>query len=291
MADAPTVVELRESRKRTTGLRPSAELVYRVDGTFEDAEARSAVEGVAPITYDGMVLNYIELEPMEDSGVGRWRATAHYTYPGGVKQPEPPPRAPGETTISIDTTGGTQRMTQSLENIARLPLLSAPDLKGAVGLTPDGPEGVEIYVPTFKYQETRSIPAAYVTEDYIRLIKLLTGKANSEPFRIFNAGECLFIGATMNYRSGTDLWEITYQFLGSDNRSDFTVGGISVLYKAGWDYLWVMYKDQVVYDTDGTTPVDLVKQPKYVYIERVYDFVDLNQLDLDVPEAPEPEEE
>jgi hypothetical protein len=90
---------------------------------------------------------------------------------------------------------------------------------------------------------------------------------NNDPFRGFDPGEVLFLGAT-GIRRGDgrdDLWEITYRFAVSQNRTAFTVGSIPVGGKLGWDYMWVRYADEVD-DTAG----QVVKRPAAVYIEKVY---------------------
>ena len=50
-----------------------------------------------------------------------------------------------------------------------------------------------------------------------------------------------------------------------ENRTSFTVGGISVGSKLGWDYMWVRYADEV-----DDTVKQVVKKPVAVYIEKVY---------------------
>jgi hypothetical protein len=72
-----------------------------------------------------------------------------------------------------------------------------------------------------------------------------------------------------------DLWEITYRFAVSQNRSSFTVGGIAVATKLGWDYLWVRYADEV---DDALKQV--VKKPVAVYIEKVYYGTDFSGLGI-----------
>lgn len=65
---------------------------------------------------------------------------------------------------------------------------------------------------------------------------------------------------------GAEVWEITYRFAGSPNRSGLTVGPIIGISKKGWEYMWVRYAD-----SEDTVAKAIVKKPVAVYIERVHD--------------------
>jgi hypothetical protein len=151
---------------------------------------------------------------------------------------------------------------------------TAPDFGGAIVVTHDNVEGVDITVPVYNFSETHYLSAATVTTAYRDTLFQLTGKVNNGSFRGLAAGQCLFRGASGS-RRGTDSeddWEITYKFAGSPNRTGITVGTISGIAKKGWEYMWVRYADA----EDANT---LVKQPVAVYVEEVYedgDFDDLN---------------
>ena len=159
----------------------------------------------------------------------------------------------------------------------------APDFKGAIGVTTDGVEGVDITVPVFSFAVTRYMAPASVTTAYVGNLYQLTGKVNSGNFTVtldngvtlsFNAGECLFLGASGSKRGDED-WEITFRFAGSPNKTNLTIGDITVPAKAGWEYLWVRYSDQ----EDGDAKA-LVKRPIAAYVEKVYDAGNLSLLGL-----------
>lgn len=177
-----------------------------------------------------------------------------------------PPTEVGESSFSFDTSGGTQHVTQSLATVHRYAASgTAPDFGGAVGVTHDNVEGVDITIPVYSFAETHYLAASFVTQAYKGTLFNLTGKVNSGSFKGLAAGECLFLGASGSKR-GADDWEITYRFAGSPNRTGLVVGPISGIAKKGWEYMWVRYAD-----SEDVAAKAIVKKPIAVYIERVYD--------------------
>ena len=139
--------EVVESHNWRTGDRPSVMLVHTLDGTASDTAAK------APAAYEGYARDQISLEPeWVDSGAntGRWNVVT-YIPPDGQ---EP---ATGESVCSFDTGGGTQHVAQALGTVSRsVPAgKTAADFKGAIGVTDDAVEGVDITVPSFSYPTQR----------------------------------------------------------------------------------------------------------------------------------------
>ncbi len=256
-----TLTEKLDSRRSVTGENASIELVYILTGTASDLTAKQLVANSTAANYDGLVRQSIDIEPEwvdTVSGDGRWIATVRY----GVK---PPPEV-GESSFSFDTGGGTQHITQSLSTVGRHAASgTAPDFKGAIGVTHDNVEGVDIAVPVYSFSETHYLAAAVVTPAYRGTLFNLTGKVNNGSFKGLAAGECLFLGASGSKRGDGD-WEIAFRFAASPNRTNINVGGITVPAKKGWEYMWVRYADAE--DADSKT---LVKRPIAVYVEKVYE--------------------
>lgn len=254
--------ERARSREQTVSYdRPTAELQYLVTGTDDELLVRAAVQGEAPAFYQGMPFQHYTISP---GGNGTWEATVQY----GLREE----KKPGESSYSFDTGGGTQHITQSIATIAKHapPGKTPPDCKGAIGVTSDSVDGVDITVPVYQFTETHYIPIAAVTNAYKGKLFLLTGKTNNGPFRMFAAGEVLFLGASGGQR-GYEDWEITFRFAASPNATGLTVGDITAIDKKGWEYLWIRYEDAESEDA-------LIKQPVGVYVEQVYeeaDFADL----------------
>ncbi len=257
-----TLTEKLDSRKWTTGDNASVEMVYILTGTSDDVTAKNLIASSTAGTYNGLVRQSIQIEPEwvdTTTGDGQWIATVRY----GIR----PPTEVGESSFSFDTSGGTQHITQSLATVHRYgaPGMTAPDFGGAVGVTHDNVEGVDITVPVYSFSETHYLDAAVVTLAYKGTLFNLTGKVNSASFKGLAAGECLFLGASGS-RRGAEDWEITYRFAGSPNRSGLVVGPITGISKKGWEYMWVRYAD-----SEDAAAKAIVKKPVAVYIERVYE--------------------
>jgi hypothetical protein len=257
----PTLTEKIDSREWTTGDRTSVTLHYILDGTADDLEARTLLLSNTPTSYDGLVRDECTLEPIVVDTVtntGMWACTVRYV--SGDRQPP----AVGESVFSFDTGGGTQHITQSLSTVGRYPG-DAPNFEGAIGVTHDSVEGIDITVPVYHFSETHYIAAATVTEAYKGVLFNLTGKVNSSSWKGFAAGEVLFLGAAGSKR-GTDDWEITFRFAASPNRTNLTVGSITGINKKGWEYLWVRYAD-----AEDAGSHMLIKKPVAAYVEKVYE--------------------
>ncbi len=265
---AVEVVEKFESRMITTGTNPSVELRYVIRGTNDDVEARNALVAFSPATYDswGSGWFYLPRESISVQPVGDllWEGVVRY----GPFTPT------NESTFAFDTGGGTQHITQSKQTVAKYPAGTAPDFKGAIGVTNDSVEGVDITVPVYQFSETHYLPDETVTPAYRLTLFQLTGRVNAGAFKGFNAGEVLFLGASGSRRGYGD-WEITFRFAASPNVSNLTIGDITGIDKKGWEYLWVRYAD-----SEDAAAKALVKKPLAVYIERVYDNGDMSLLGI-----------
>ncbi len=264
------VLEKFESRQVTTGNNPSVELRYTIRGTNDDVEARSNLVATAPSFYDPygggwffLPRDTITVQPVGDL---LWEGIVRY---GTI-----PPT--NESVFSFDTGGGTQHITQSRQTVESYAPSgqTAPDFKGAIGVTNDSVEGVDITVPVYQFSETHYLPDETVTPAYRYVLFQLTGKVNSAAFKGFGQGEVLFLGATGSKR-GTGDWEVSYRFAASASVNNLTIGEITGIDKKGWEYLWVRYAD-----ADDDTAKALVKKPIAVYIEQVYADGDFSLLGI-----------
>ena len=261
----PTLTEKLESREWSTGDRPSVTLHYLLAGVSDDLSAKTLLINSTATAYDGLVRESIEFEPVwvdTTANDGLWDVRVRYVAPER-KDPEPgdPPQ------FSFDTSGGTQHTTQSLSTISKTAPAgkTAPDFKGAIGVTHDSVEGVDITVPVYAFSETHYFDDAFVTNAYKGTLFNLTGKVNNAAFKGTAAGECLFLGASGSKR-GTDKWEINFRFAASPNKTNIIVGDITVPAKKGWEYLWVRYAD-----AEDETAKAIVKKPVAAYVEKVYE--------------------
>ncbi len=248
------------SRPFTVGVRDSGrELVFDIQDAADEAEVLSLLEATAPASYRGLLLDSFAGEPVTDI---LWKGTARYV------------RLEDGNEYTFDTSGGTQHLTQSLGTVNAYALsgLTPADFRGAVGVSDDRVEGVDIVSPKFDFSETHIFENSFVDLGYKQLLFRMTGKVNDASFKGLAAGECLFMGAAGTIKGDT-RWSITFRFSGSANASGFDVGDITGVDKDGWDYLWIRYADSV----DDSAKC-LVKQPISCYVERVYPRADFSTL-------------
>jgi hypothetical protein len=265
-----TVEERDTSRTITSGANPAVELRFVVRGVGtdpakeDDEEALEALQAAAPADFLNLPRRDVRLEPVriDEGAEGVWDGEA--TYAPAQQENEPPQQ--GESVFSFDTGGGTQHITHSQATVATFAPLgaTAPDFQGAIGVTADSVEGVDIVVPVYQFTETHVFADAAVTDIFKTTLMFMTGRVNSDAFRGFAAGSVLFLGAAGSRRGDGD-WEITFRFAVSPNLSAINVGPITNIAKKGWEYLWVRYED-----TEDAGAQSIVKRPVAAYVERVY---------------------
>ena len=263
------VAELVESRERTGGDNPTVTRVYGITGTPDDTAAKTAMMAFAPATHDGLIKVDGDVDPVfvdTVNGIGRWEGRVPYKTPENIRP------AVGDSSYTFETSGGTQHITQSRSTVASYG--NAPDFKGAIGVTRDGVEGVDIATPQYKWSERHILPAATVDAAYKAALFWLTGKVSDGPFKGFAPGEVLFLGSSGSKR-GDDDWEVSFSFVASPNMTGIIVGDIVDIAKDGWHYMWVLYED-----TEDDAAKALVKTPLAVYIEEVYEEGDLTALGI-----------
>ena len=269
-----------DSRKWVTGDNPSVELVYILTGTSDDVSAKTLATNSTAATYQGLVRQSIEVQPEwvdTNTTDGSWIVTVRY----GLKTPP----VVGQTRIKFSTTGGTQHVTQSRSTVNRYAPAgkTAPDFKGAIGVTHDAVEGVDIAAPVFKFQVSK----IFASEGAPSLGDLynLTAKVNSGTFTVTDtvtgrsitlaAGECLFEGAQDGGDREDGSFELQFDFAGSPNRTGITVGSITGIVKKGWEYLWVRYAD-----SEDAAAKAIVKRPVAAYVEQLFESGDFSALRL-----------
>ncbi len=271
-----TVEERFGSPRWTDGDSPSAELLFGIFVTEGEDESavKTAFEAEVPDEFDGMPRRSVRIE---QTGQKFWEGEATYSYVAISSSP-PEPEA-GQSVYSFSTGGGTQRITQSKETIEAYgrPGKTPKDFKGAINVTANGAEGVDIVVPVYQFRETHYFADEDVDDTYKGKLFNLTGKTNETAFGPFEAGEVLFLGSDGTKRGGAtgELWEITFSFAASPNAEGIVVGDIDGIEKKGWEYLWVYYEPEEDDDAGG-----LSLRPASVYVERVYDAGDFGDLGI-----------
>jgi hypothetical protein len=247
------------------------DFTYVVLGTTSELEAANAALSAAPLVYlvNDEVLVRQEVSP-EVTGPESWEVTVHYG-PEDEKQSEEPPE-PGTWQFSFDTTGGTHKITQSLQTLwkgERSLSNPAPDLRGAINYDGKKVAGVEMVVPKLEFSITAYYRSHEVTTAFMRNVARHTGKVSNDAWLGFAAGEILFLGGTgqgdIPLVSGQRVKpvSVTVKFAASENRQNIKVGEIIVPEKKGWQYLWVKYEK--LEENGLVFPV-----PVHAYVEQIY---------------------
>jgi hypothetical protein len=226
---------------------------------------------------------------LEYLGDDAWHLEVNYVKEGGADNPDEPD--PLRRSRSFDTGGATTHITQAQgDPPERRYGVNAPDQKGAIGVDNDSVQGVDIVIPNLTWTETYDVPSTYVTTDYVKNLSRITGTVNDAAFRGFAAREVLFLGASgsqdWDEKKGDGPWTLSFKFVANANAGSgatippLTVGSIGNIQKDGHEYLWVRYEDNVENDS-------LIKEPKHVYVNKVYRDEDFSQLGIGgVPPSP-----
>lgn len=175
--------------------------------------------------------------------------------------------------ISFDTSGGTQHISQSYATRGRyaLPGKTAPNHNGAIGVSDGNIDGCDTIAPQLGFSMSKQLTGVLNT-NFLKMLATMTGKVNATAFQGFAPGEVLFEGASGS-KQGKGDWDVTYKFKASPNVDSLSVGGISVGAKRGWDYFWVQYIEQ----TDSESKM-MKKVPFAAFVEVVYKEADFSPL-------------
>jgi len=239
---------------------------YIIEGTDDEFAAEAALGTATSTVVGGLIKKEVSITDR----------LSEFVWAGEVSWGKLEPKETGDSSFSFDTGGGTQHITQALATVASHapPGKTAPNFKGAVGVSDGSVDGVDITVPIYNFSETHYLDVATVDAAYKLTLFNLTGTVNSLSFKGFAAGEVLFQGASGSLRQH-DQWEITYKFAASPNATGLTVGDITAINKGGWEYLWVRYRED-----EDTAAKTLARRPVAAYVEQVYPLTDLNQLGI-----------
>lgn len=237
------VYELATSRQRTISWDGAdTALEFIASGSTNDALIYPAVIALSPKTYTvlgptGFPVRLrrkdVTLDPL---GADYWKAAVAYGFQAGTAddlsdEPDFDDTAHLGPEWNFETTGGTQHITQSLETISRTAIAggTAPDYKGAIGVTRDSVAGTDIVAPKLEFSCT--LQKAFINLPYLRGLARCTGKTNAAKWYGFEIGEVLYLGATGSAKPG-ERFSVTHRFAAGENLSNIVVSG-SQLYLTG----------------------------------------------------------
>jgi hypothetical protein len=230
------------------------------------------MEDYAPryVIADGAGIYWVR-KRLQVNGIGNAYFDTTATYE--TLQPKPPQQnqqqndfQPGS--LAWDTTGHTEHITQSLKPETRIPA-GETDFQGAINVSGDSVQGIDVVRPSLRYSETWILPAQVaVSCGFVGAVYRLTGTVNLNQFRCFAPGEALFMGARAQwqgdqpYVSATFDWEARPN--GNVNLPYMPGVGELQMEKKGWEYVWVRYQPEA----DGG---QLIRKPIAIYKDVVYE--------------------
>jgi hypothetical protein len=245
--------------------------------------------GVVPFDPQSVDVTYL------GPGVCEWICTVQYRW--HVTRPP----IPGEQRFAFDNLGNTQRIFFALPYSTPQeygpPGMKAPVSNGAIGITDNSIEGVDIETSIFAFTiRTALDPSKLNMSNFIAnlndsaktvnesawIVNINMGLSGSiiqplkfAPFQVF------FRGVTGDDQRGDGLYDLVYSFIAGPNVSDQTIGSgskaVQGVSKYAHQYLWIRSKDIV--DTSATPP-NITKQIIGVYVDDVYELTDFTTLGL-----------
>ena len=283
----PEVIELFDSgagsltRNDDGTLTREITLRWLIKDKASYALAEQKLRQQAPDVWAGYSRQRLDLQPL---GSKWWIGTALYVTPSVEGEGDEPGQAENlfPASVSFDTTGGTEHITQAYydgpalwggETAYARGNAIAPSYEGAINVNGDQVNGIDVVVPVFNFTETWTVPTVYLTDRYVNALYRLTGKTNNALFRVFEPGECLFLGARGDLARGDYKAVLTFSFSCRPNQRNLKAGQIEVNYKEGWQYLWIEYENSV-------DNANLIKRPKFAYVNDIYGKEDFSQLGI-----------
>lgn len=245
-----------------SGGQNSRSIGYIVRGATDDIDALDTMETDAPLTYDGMARDGIEIEEVAYNN-GAWVYFTRANYSRVKRQV----LQAGESEYNFSIGTQTRHVVQSYETVAKYVPLGATEENFAKAIAVDSdnvPQGVDILAPISTFEVRIVLANATVSSAYQKTVRDLVGKTNNATFYSHAAGEVLFMGCAGSKRSGED-WELSYQFQTSPNQTGLTIGDITGIDVKGWEVIWVRYK------TDVSDANRFIQVPTQVNVERVYE--------------------
>lgn len=262
------------------GEQRSGSIEYLVFEAVDFVEAMEAAVAAAPPVAFFMTIVGVSLgeELIDDPVYG-------HVYQVTVKYGEVQRKEVGDEEVSFTTSGGTEKRTQSY-GTRSYPSASSPetkrlggelvgpDFQGAINVTENGVDGVDVPAPKLELTIKKIFPADWDILASAQVCSYLTGAVNSAPWRKWDAGEVQFLGAEATQKGNKPI-EATFKFAISKNADDLQVGDIGNIRKLGWEYLWIRYRQE----KDETAGV-LVRVASCAYVEEVNRYANFRDVGL-----------
>lgn len=264
------------------GAIDNARLVYIVDniGTTATADILRAVREAAAATIEAASRDTVELVTLPHANC--CDVAVNYIPTARQKINKKTNRQAGDTYWSFSAAGKTQNVKialsqrevvgdeQLVENVANM-----VGWNGKFGAASEC-SGVNVFFPGMSEQCRKTMLSASDTPALRATIESVYGKVNNATFHGWDAGEVLFMGASIGEPyfndSGDELVDVTYQFQIQRNEASRLIGDIELSAVEGWDYKWGIY---------GLDPASGTQGVRLAASSRVYERADFSVLNLE----------
>ncbi len=257
-----------ETINAQTGSSEGFELKYLISGAESRQSAIAALMQQSPLTERGAIRTQIRWDGTE----GDVAAFTVIYAQAGNRTDEGESK---ESTLNFDCTGSTRKMLYAYDTR----IIRGPDPGNAIGwngMTGSDMEIAGVDVPDGVSRETysRVIKMSRLTNDYKRLLIKMRGCVNLKPFKGWQKGEAMYIGATFQgVLDSKALITVNYNFQINLDEENVKVGGVNVGNKKGFEYLWAFYRAE---RAEGESPRRLA--PDGVYLSQVARYADFGAL-------------
>jgi len=242
-------------------------------------EARAAIADYAPRYVRNPFGRYWRRKKLGLKGLGKsvFEATAEYETLQPITdedQGDEPESSFTPGSIAWDTTGGTEHRTQAKSE--RVVPAGADEFKGAINVSGNSVQGIDVVVPNMRYTETWIMPLAIgLSTDYVAGVFSTTGKVNKSRFRAFAPGEALFMGARAQWSGDQPYVPVTFEFQCRPNNENYQLGGgLPATTKKGWEYVWIKYTPA------PNNKFTLIQTPESYVFDTLYDEGDFSLLKI-----------
>lgn len=254
------------------------ELKFALTGTSDRLEALAHIVMNTEPEIDSIPRVDMSAEPV-DGFNELWTVTIEYAV-GGGSTGNLPESDIGEERMRFSTKGGTKRIFQAANHIADYANtdigVDPPNHEGAINVTTEGIEGIEIDDTGFGFQITKIVAFVDFTRVYTQMLYYATNKVNSSSWRDYEPGELRIVDISADQRDA-ESFSVVFEFLAIPNVVDQTIGDITGIAKLGHELAWAEHAKLV----DETTDPPTIRQKiKAVHIEETYGYFDFNALGL-----------
>ena len=267
-------------RMTKSGTIDHLEIPYNVEGivSLEDGEveALTAVKNAAPSTRNGLPFSYVEIESRESDTFYRVKAVYESSSGAGTSSE----KVSEATTVSFDCGGGTRHIEKSVKQTQ---IIGNLDAHGMINW--NGKSGTEMEVrgvdlPTADIRESYTVKVPrrkLLRSTYRRQLAQLVGKVNADRFKVWEAGEVMFLGCTFLHSDDMNDEEqipVTFNFSIKMNEKNIKIGNKTVD-KKGFEYIWTISETKLNRE-NGKFETIIAN----AYLEQVVDYVNFNLLGI-----------